>query len=264
MKTETVHEMGTKYLVIRDACLQEGNNMAEMLMNHEIKGILKPVLRRIDGESSFYYKVGGLLTFHEYFCSQEFGKEKIEKLFYEFFKISELAGEYLIEDYELLTAPESIFLTPGGEVYMPFLPLQSDGKYNETGIVRMIEQMIPFMDHTNKELIHFVYHLHGRCKNEQIGIRRLYPIILEEKPLAGMKAEKKGKTKTSDTDKKQWFLMAGFFFLGGVITAVVLQSELLCYEISGRYDRGKVMVFLSIVILAESYAASKLFHENNI
>ncbi len=292
MKFETVHEMGTEYFVISEACLQEGNHMIEMLRHHDINGILKPILRRIDGEPSFYYEVGGLLTLDEYLRHLNFGKEEIKELFCKFFGISESAREYFIEEYEILFLPESIFFSPDGEAYIPFLPLSGENNYNETGIIKLTERLIGLMDHTNKELIHFIYEVHRRCKTEAIGLSRLHHVILDEKNSMGYRTETKEKQIRKEKmnnreeadidyrnkekgspekqpanqkdDKRQWLLMVGFLFGGGVITAIVLQSDLLCYEISGRYDRVKVIIFMSVIILAESYAASKVFYEKNI
>ncbi|MDR1700682.1 MAG: DUF6382 domain-containing protein, partial [Lachnoclostridium sp.] len=62
MKIETVHEMGMTYFVISEAKIQEDNNMSDMLLRNELKGIMKPNLRRIDGNLSFYYGISGLQT----------------------------------------------------------------------------------------------------------------------------------------------------------------------------------------------------------
>lgn len=276
MIIETVQEMGTVYLKISGAKWQEDNDMLQMLCYNELNGILPPTRQMIDGEISHYYEIKGLKPLDKYLQSISFRRKDIKKMFEEICGIYHLAREYLIQDYEILLMPESLFLSPKGNVWLPFVPLEQEQGHMPKQMASILETIMTYMDHSDKELIFYVYKLYKQCKEEDINIADFRKFLNDcpnveyrsifNKPIVLKGAEEVEETaqepdsNVKESLKKEFLLQAGAAIMAGaILSAFVLRSDMLRLELSGGYDRIKVIIFLAVIALLEGYIISKIF-----
>ena len=149
----------------------------KMLACNHFEFILPVKIMGMDQNIEYLYDTSGKLTLRN---KMEYGikRELISRLFYHILNVIKEAKEYLLDPNAILFEPDMIFCNQD-----KFFFCYSDG--NSQTIFQQFCEILGFimgkMDHSDKELVVFVYGLYHLCQEEACSLTQIQTYLENEK-----------------------------------------------------------------------------------
>lgn len=168
-------DIGGNYLVAIGC--EEGDYREEMLKNSKIEGLLPVSRQDFDGRHELWFAVGGMQPLSVKFRQKAPGTTAITELMRQIEELAVKLEEYLLEPKEIGLALSWIFEGEEGEYLFLYLPgyARKDG----SGICRLLEELMEYVDYENHRAVSFLYLLHAKSRQQTGGGFALYHLCGE-------------------------------------------------------------------------------------
>lgn len=172
MESTFVRETGTSYIKIKQ---EDDTDMFQMKMviENDIKGLLRVADKRINNCSFFTYNISSLISMDVFFENKEIGRKEMRSLISSLKNITESTREYLLDLNCILLKPEYIFLSRDGkELKYCFF---SGGERNlQDSIKELFEYIIKRVSHKDNEAVTLAYGIYKRICVGNIDMHTLF------------------------------------------------------------------------------------------
>lgn len=200
VETEIVQEFTGRYLKI--TAEGKGNDLGEkMLRYNNIEGILGAEVQQINDTPQYLYAIGDRIPLLDFLKRGSFTAEDIRSLMYQIIRLIELAGEYFLDEKDMILLGDCMFWD---ELEKKLAVVYLDGYQRDVGkgISSILETCMDHMNHKDKELVFLVYGLHRISKDGNFCLNRLTE-VLGGKPSvkrnrSGMEKDRSGMEKNRD------------------------------------------------------------------
>lgn len=204
VETEIVQEFTGRYLKI--TAEGKGNDLGEkMLRYNNIEGILGAEVQQINDTPQYLYAIGDRIPLLDFLKRGSFTAEDIRSLMYQIIRLIELAGEYFLDEKDMILLGDCMFWD---ESEKKLAVVYLDGYQRDVGkgISSILETCMDHMNHKDKELVFLVYGLHRISKDGNFCLNRLTE-VLGGKPSvkrnrSGMEKDRSGKEKDRGSMEK--------------------------------------------------------------
>lgn len=175
VETEIVQEFTGRYLKI--TAEGKGNDLGEkMLRYNNIEGILGAEVQQINDTPQYLYAIGDRIPLLDFLKRGSFTAEDIRSLMYQIIRLIELAGEYFLDEKDMILLGDCMFWD---ESEKKLAVVYLDGYQRDVGkgISSILETCMDHMNHKDKELVFLVYGLHRISKDGNFCLNRLTEVL---------------------------------------------------------------------------------------
>ena len=175
VETEIVQEFTGRYLKI--TAEGKGNDLGEkMLRYNNIEGILGAEVQQINDTPQYLYAIGDRIPLLDFLKRGSFTAEDIRSLMYQIIRLIELAGEYFLDEKDMILLGDCMFWD---ELEKKLAVVYLDGYQRDVGkgISSILETCMDHMNHKDKELVFLVYGLHRISKDGNFCLNRLTEVL---------------------------------------------------------------------------------------
>lgn len=175
VETEIVQEFTGRYLKI--TAEGKGNDLGEkMLRYNNIEGILGAEVQQIDDTPQYLYAIGDRIPLLDLLKRGSFTAEDIRSLMYQIIRLIELAGEYFLDEKDMILLGDCMFWDES-EKKLSVVYLDGYQRDVGKGISSILETCMDHMNHKDKELVFLVYGLHRISKDGNFCLNRLTEVL---------------------------------------------------------------------------------------
>lgn len=172
MNSHVLREGFQSYYVIK----QERTSEYEQRIMEEgkCKKLLPFDIRKVDGESYYYFKTSGFTTLDEIMTRKKYKIEDYQKVYHQIFDATEQLEEYLLPVEGMVLESNAIFYDERrDEIYFCYLPEQKRDILQQ--LQDLTEEFLEVINYEDRPLVEYLYGVH-----EELSKGRL-PEVFEEK-----------------------------------------------------------------------------------
>ena len=279
------------YMVIKGD--EKEDYALQMVVNNDIKGLLKMEIQKIDDSKYYLYDITGMQSMKKYSEKESLQKEQIKRILQDILGTIQNSAAYLLEADDFVLDPAYIFLYKSNyQVYLCYK--RGYHQILEEQLVKLLEYIMDKVDYKDDESVTFVYHLYQMVREEDCTLQVLMEHVregseqqkiendlLEEEEKEEKKTEKiaeiYGKQKllceNLDTgegqfegSKKRKKTLISCIVTLIVSLIVVFLLKKTCFWIDAQTNQlnwMKVFIITIIIVFIDGYAIKQLFEENN-
>lgn len=202
MKVNYFREMRNHHLVVTAGACQCADYQMKMIRQNEIRGLLCPAMRQIDGETEYDYLITGCQSLQTFVETAPVSAKVLSVLVNGLCAILDELDRYLLDGEYLSLRPEYIYLERSGEeitgVKYCIFPFQS--RLLEEQIRELFKYMINEVDYQDKEAVRVAYELFQAASQDSVDpveLGRLVGTLKKETEMGtGIVAETPVETET--------------------------------------------------------------------
>lgn len=204
MKNRMVYEMNKAHLYIAgDEFESQNDYRARMLENNEIKNIIQPESRIIDGEKEIFYDVTDRESLFNYMIKRIVDRENIKDLFRSIWRFSESLKELLIDEENIILDPELIFRNiRTGEYEFICIPKKQG---NNDDIKKLLQFIMTRIDNSDEQLVDTIFDIYNKTDSSVIKYSIIYETIqnsLMSEEMVDIEAEEDKEEVPSDMGRR--------------------------------------------------------------
>lgn len=147
----------------------DGQLAEKMMQKQRISGLLYWVTMEHEGDMTFWYQITGLQSLSDWLCHHPLDQKLFGHLLSTLLALQEELPRFYLKTEHLFLQMEQIFLdTSGEQVAFCYEPLWN--KEPQRALQELMEQLLPKIDHTDKEAVRFGYGLYEKCQETNADV----------------------------------------------------------------------------------------------
>lgn len=147
----------------------DGQLAEKMMQRQQIPGLLRWVTMEHEGDMTFWYQITGLQSLSDWLRHHALDYKLFGHLMSGLLALQEELPRFYLKTEHLLLQPEQIFLDTSGEhAVFCYEPLWS--RDPRQSLQELMEQLLPRIDHEDKDAVQFGYGLYEKCQEENADI----------------------------------------------------------------------------------------------
>lgn len=159
------------FLVIESEMIYTDSYELAMLRNNDIKGIIRPDIRVIDGKMLEYIRINGMLSFREWCTDREVEAREIFNLLDKLCNVVMECGDYMLFPDNLLLELNNIFVADQRNMY--FIYSFGHEKCVKEQIRDLVSDLLKIVDHRTTDLLDDMYNIYELVSAENFDIKKL-------------------------------------------------------------------------------------------
>lgn len=159
------------FLVIESEMIYTDSYELAMLRNNDIKGIIRPDIRVIDGRMLEYIRINGMLSFREWCIDREIDAREIFNLLDKMCNVVMECGDYMLSPDNLLLELNNIFVADQRDIY--FIYSFGHEKCIKEQIRDLVSDLLKIVDHKATDLLDDMYNIYELVSAENFDIKKL-------------------------------------------------------------------------------------------
>lgn len=149
----------------------DGQLAEKMMQRQKITGLLSWVTMEHEGDMTFWYQITGLQSLADWLSHHTLDYPLLGLLISRLLALQETLPRFYLKTEHLLLHAEQIFLDSSGDrVFFCYEPLWSQNA--RLSLQELMEQLLPQIDHADKEAVRFGYGLYEKCQEENADVWR--------------------------------------------------------------------------------------------
>ena len=166
----------------------DGQLAEKMMERQQIAGLLKWVAMEHGGDMTFWYQITGLQSLADWLRHHPLNATLFRHLLGSLLALQEELPRFYLKCEHLLLQTEQIFLDPSGErAAFCYEPLWQ--KEPQESLRELMEQLLPLIDHKDKEAVRLGYGLYEKCQEPNADIWQYLLEEAEGTPVRAMRTE---------------------------------------------------------------------------
>ena len=147
----------------------DGQLAEKMIQRQRIPGLLSWVTMENEGDMTFWYRITGLQSLSDWLSHHTLDYKLFGHLLSGLLALQEELPRFYLKTEHLLLQTEQIFLdTSGEQVAFCYEPMWS--KEPRQALGELMEQLLPKIDHGDKDAVRLGYGLYEKCQEENADI----------------------------------------------------------------------------------------------
>lgn len=180
----------------------------QMLIHHNIQGLLPCMVRKVDGKQLFSYEISGKIPMKQQFAARAMEVKDLESMLKSLAEIVEQIKDCLLSVYMLVLEPEYIFLDEdSGQWSFVCFPMEEENVYRS--IHKLSQYILTVLNHKEEKAVQMGYALYRSTRNESFSLGQILEQSKEweEKAVKGRVAEEedriaKGRDRTAEGEDR--------------------------------------------------------------
>ena len=185
MNIQYQRNLKNSYMVVvepEQSLNMDGQLAEKMIQRQRIPGLLHWMTMEREGDMTFWYQITGLQSFSDWLSHHTLDHKLIGCFLSGLLALQEDLPRFYLKTEHLLLQMEQIFLdTSGQKVFFCYEPLWN--KDLRESLRELMEQLLPKIDHTDKDAVRLGYGLYEKCQEENADV---WHYVMEQN--AGMTA----------------------------------------------------------------------------
>jgi len=177
MKKRYQRNRSHAYLILEEDKIYKEEYQLRMILENEIKGLLKMQGRGIEGKSCFFYDIAGKESLKKYYKKKTISKEEIMQFLKSLQRVMDNLYEHMLDVSSLILKPEYIFWQEG-EIYFCFCPYEKCNIHKD--FHGFTEFLVSQIDYEDRESIWLAYELHKRTMKSGYDLNQLIEEMLSK------------------------------------------------------------------------------------
>ena len=165
------------YLVLEEDKLYKEDYQVRMILENEIKGLLKVQGRGMDEKSCFFYDITGKESLKKQYKKKTMSQEEIMLFLKDLLHILEELYEHMLDASSLILRPEYIF-QEGEQSYFCYCPYESRNVCKD--FHKFTEFLVSQIDYEDRDSIWLAYELHKKTLGIQYDLGQLIQEMLSK------------------------------------------------------------------------------------
>lgn len=154
----------------------DGQLAEKMMQRQRIPGLLHWVTMENEGDMTFWYQITGLQSLSDWLTHHSLDYGLLGHLLSGLLALQEELPRFYLKAEHLFLAPDQIFLDTGGkQAAFCYEPLWN--KDPRRSLQELMEQLLPKINHADKDAVRLGYGLYGKCQEENADV---WSYILEQ------------------------------------------------------------------------------------
>lgn len=180
----------------------------QMLINHNIQGLLPCMVRKVDGKQLFSYEISGKISMTQQFAARAMEFTDLESMLKSLAEIVEQIKDCLLPVDMLVLEPEYIFLDEvSGQWSFVCFPMEEENVYHS--IHKLSQYILTVLNHKEEKAVQMGYALYRSTRNETFSLGQILDQTKEweEKAVKGRAAEERDRAaegRDRATEGKDW------------------------------------------------------------
>ena len=147
----------------------DGQLAEKMMQRQHIPGLLHWVTMEHEGDMTFWYQITGLQSLSDWLSHHMLDYKLFGHLLSGLLALQEELPRFYLKSEHLLLQPEQIFLNTSGEqVAFCYAPMWC--REPRQSLQELMEQLLPKIDHTDKDAVRLGYGLYEKCQEENADV----------------------------------------------------------------------------------------------
>ncbi len=147
----------------------DGQLAEKMMQRQQIPGLLHWVTMEHEGDMTFWYQITGLQSLSDWLSHHLLDHVLLGHLLSGLLALQEELPRFYLKAEHLLLQSDQIFLDAGGErAVFCYQPLWN--KDPRLSLQGLMEQLLPKIDHADKDAVQFSYGLYEKCQEENADV----------------------------------------------------------------------------------------------
>lgn len=147
----------------------DGQLAEKMMQRQQIPGLLHWVTMEHEGDMTFWYQITGLQSLSDWLGQHTLDHQLLGHLLSAILALQEELPRFYLKTEHLLLQAEQIFLdTSGAQVLFCYEPLWK--KEPRQALQELMEQLLPKIDHGDKDAVRFGYGLYEKCQEPNADV----------------------------------------------------------------------------------------------
>lgn len=147
----------------------DGQLAEKMMQRQQIPGLLHWVTMEHEGDMTFWYQITGLQSLSDWLSHHLLDYGLLGHLLSGLLALQEELPRFYLKAEHLLLQPDQIFLDAGGErTVFCYQPLWN--KDPRLSLQGLLEQLLPKIDHADKDAVRLSYGLYEKCQEENADV----------------------------------------------------------------------------------------------
>ncbi len=171
MKIRYQRNLRSSYMIVEDDIEPNSDTLLaeKMLLRHKASQLAPYVRMEVKNGVCFWYDITGFISLKDYCRTSQISHVLIKRLFSSLLALQDRMLELYLRSEHLLLSMEQIFVSTSGEsVTFCYLPTKSMPINDQ--IKTLTEEMLPFIDHTDKMAVKLGYGLFEEASHENGSI----------------------------------------------------------------------------------------------
>ena len=167
----------------------DGQLAEKMMQRQQIPGLLQWVTMEHEGDMTFWYQITGKQSLSDWLSHHTLDYRLLGHLLSGLLALQEELPRFYLRSEHLLLQSEQIFLDASGEqVVFCYEPLWN--RDIRQSLQELMEQLLPRIDHADKEAVRLGYGLYEKCQEENVDV---WHYVLEQRTEAVQRQPEQGK-----------------------------------------------------------------------
>ncbi|NLZ81064.1 MAG: FHA domain-containing protein [Clostridiales bacterium] len=225
MEVRYQRDINSNYLIVEiEEGIHESDYQIPMLINNNIRGLLKLTVGNIDNKMELYYDISSKQKLSTILERQSLTHENLQRILYSIIDTMEVIVEYLLDGKGIVLELEYIYLNlETYQLYFCYNPFYKDNVL--MNLHELFLKLIEKVNYEDKEAVELIYKAYQCSQKEGFQIADLVKIIEHESSLDSVKQS------YTSVVKPQVLLQQ-----------VDIQKEILTYSL-----QGKILIFLIVI-----------------
>lgn len=177
----------------------DGQLAEKMIQRQQIPGLLYWVTMEHEGDMTFWYQITGLQSLSDWLTHHALDYKLFGHLLSGLLALQEELPRFYLKAEHLLLQSEQIFLDASGEkVVFCYEPLWN--RDPRQSLQELMEQLLPKIDHGDKEAVRLGYGLYERCQEENADV---WSYVLEQNTGITCVSQQPGEVSETDAPEQK-------------------------------------------------------------
>ena len=176
MQTEYRREINQNYLIICQSDEEEIDHFqSKMLMTQKWNHLAACTENVINGKNVFYYDINSIISLPGYYGARKMRKDDIVRLIRQLEEAIEELSEYLMDEGNILFAPEYIYFDMGKKEYrfIYYPESQHDNRSAGERITPLLDFILEKTDDGDSEATELIYDIYDKATEENFIISKI-------------------------------------------------------------------------------------------
>lgn len=189
LKVRYQRDIKSNYLVIEtEIGSQVVDYQVPMLINNDIRGLLKLTVENIDDKLELLYDISSKQKLSNILERQTLSYENLKKILYSFIEIIEVITEYLLDGNGIILEAEYIYINPETfQIFFCYNPFYKGNLLRD--LHQLFAKFIEKVNYEDKEAVELIYKIYQCSKKEEFQINDFINVINSNKQIERIQDE---------------------------------------------------------------------------
>ncbi len=182
MEIQYQRNLKNSYMIVieKNPVLNMDGQLAEkMLSGAGVDGLLKYVTMEHEGQMTFWYNITGYQNLKDIISLGGLDSGLIKSIFKSLMSVADRLINYYLREEHILLGMDQIYMDSAAtKVWFTYAPMEENGLADS--VFKLLEQMLPFINHDDKEAVKLGYGLYEACKGKNSDIWKAFEAMLSD------------------------------------------------------------------------------------